>query len=277
MRQRVFRVLEGDERDPWGHRFAVFIVGLISLNVLAFILETVDAFATAFGTALQYFEWFSVTVFTVEYVARLWAATTDARYASPVTGRLRFAVTPLALIDFLAILPSYLPLLLPVDLRFIRILRFFRLLRLFKVGRYSESMRTLGNVLVNKREELLLALVVVVVLLVLTSSFMFFAEHEAQPKQFASIPHSMWWAIVTLMTIGYGDIVPVTTLGKILGALTALLGIGMVALPTAILASGFLEEIQKKKGRRSHLCPHCGRDVDAPPEATLLVPEARTR
>lgn len=156
-------------------------------------------------------------------------------------------LTPLAMIDLFAILPFYLPMIIPLDLRFIRAVRLFRLFRLFKIGRYSKALSLLKKVLKDKKEELILIIFVVFLLLIIFSSLMYFIEKEAQPEAFSSIPEAMWWGIITLTTVGYGDVYPITPLGKILGALIAFLGIGMFALPAGILGSGLVEVVRKKE------------------------------
>ncbi|MBU4350585.1 potassium channel family protein, partial [bacterium] len=173
--------------------------------------------------------------------------TLNENFRNPITGRLRYILTPFALIDLLAILPFYLPMIIPLDLRFIRAVRLFRLFRLFKMGRYSKAVLMLKKVLKEKKEELVLVVFVVFLLLIIFSSLMYFIEKEAQPEAFSSIPEAMWWGIITLTTVGYGDVYPITPLGKILGALIAFLGIGMFALPAGILGSGLVEAIQKKE------------------------------
>lgn len=204
-------------------------------------------------------------VFTLEYLLRLWTCTVDTRFHGAIKGRIRFAATPFALVDLIAILPFYLPMFLPLDLRFIRALRLFRLFRILKMGRYSESLKMLGNVLREKKEELLITIFVVLILLVISSSLMYFIENEAQPKAFSSIPSAMWWGVATLTTVGYGDVYPITPLGKFLGAIIALLGIGAVAVPAGILTSGFAGKIHEKYGKRT-ICPHCGKDIHEPLE-----------
>ena len=163
----------------------------------------------------------------------------------------------MALIDLLAILPFFLTFI-SLDLRFIRTLRLFRLFRVFKFVRYSNSLRLFGKVIKHKKEELIVTATIMFVLVILTSSFIYLAEHEAQPDKFTDIPSSMWWAIVTLTTVGYGDVFPVTPLGKIFAAIIAILGIGMFALPTGILGASFVEEIDKMKAKEKASCPHCG-------------------
>ena len=261
IRTRAFEILEkATPGDIPSRAFDIFIITLISLNIIAVILETVEALAAKYTLLFRGFEIFSVAIFTVEYVLRVWSCTADKKFHAPIAGRLRFAVTALALVDLMAILPFYLPVLLPLDLRFIRAVRLLRLFRIFKVGRYSESMMILGNILRKKKEEFLITFFVVLVLLIIASSLMYFVENKAQPEVFASIPSAMWWGVTTLTTVGYGDMCPITVIGKLLGTVIALLGIGMFALPTGILGAGFVEEMQSRRGRR-RVCPHCGRDI----------------
>ena len=262
IQRRIYELLEVAHPDDTASRVTdLFLFVLIALNVVAVIIETVESVATRYATAFHYFEMFSVAVFTVEYVLRLWTCVADRRYARPLTGRLRFAGSWHAIVDVLAILPFYLPMILPIDLRVIRALRFFRLLRFLKLSRYSESMRIFGKVLRSERSELMVALFVAGVLLVLGSSFLYLVEHEAQPDVFSSIPAAMWWGVATLTTVGYGDVYPITPLGRFLGAIVAVMGIGMFALPAGILASGFAREMGKRRDE-PEVCPHCGEPID---------------
>lgn len=265
VKRRIFDILEGaPESGLAGKLFTTSIMTLITLNVFSVILETIEVISAPYDEVFKVFEIFSVAVFTIEYFLRIWSCTSEEKYKHPVKGRLRFALTPMAIVDLLAILPFYLPRIIPLDLRFIRALRLFRLFRLFKMARYSQSLRILGNVLMERKEELILTGIVVLILLVLASTLMYHVEHDAQPGAFSSIPAAMWWGVITLTTVGYGDVYPVTTLGKLLGTMVAILGIGMFALPAGILGSGFVEEIQKKRRHRKRICPHCGKDIDEP-------------
>lgn len=262
VKNRVFKILEiAEENDRVSKIFDIFIMALILFNVIAVVLETVESLVSRFGGFFLTFEFFSVAIFSVEYILRLWTCTEDRRFENPVVGRVRFALTPMAVVDLMAVLPFYLPVIFPLDPRFLRGLRLFRLFRLFKMGRYSESLQTLGFVLKSKTEEFVVTFFTISLLLVFASSLMYYVEHEAQPETFSSIPAAMWWGVATLTTVGYGDVYPITPLGKFLGAVIALLGIGMVALPAGIIASGFAEEMQRKKGKR-RICPYCGKDID---------------
>ncbi|ERH10879.1 MAG: ion transport protein [halophilic archaeon J07HX64] len=204
------------------------------------MLQTVDPIAEEYSTALRTFELICVTVFTVEYIARIWSITSSEKYRHPVTGRFRYALTPYLLVDLLAILPFYIGGV--VDLRFIRILRIFRIFRTLKVARYSQSIQTITTVIRNKKTDLLISITLTSTLLVLTSSMMYYVERSSNPEAFSSIPETLWWGIITLTTVGYGDVVPTTPLGQLLAGLSAFLGIGLFSLPTSILASEFIEE-----------------------------------
>jgi voltage-gated potassium channel len=256
-RQTVHRWLDPEGRET---SFEVatnaFLIALIVANVAAVILESVHAVYVRWRLAFDAFEWFSVAVFTVEYLLRVWSVTADPRYAHPLAGRLRFLLTPGALVDLAAILPAYLPGAL--DLRFARIVR---LVRLLKIGRYSEPLRLFARVFRSRRDELVLIAALLLVLLVLSSSSMYVLESHAQPEAFSSIPAAMWWAMSTLTTVGYGDVIPVTPLGKAMGSFIAVLGIGIFALPAGILAAAFAEELRRQKVPAATACPHCGKSI----------------
>lgn len=260
-RVREILMIPSAPDDIPGRAFDVFIITLIALNTLAVVLETMPGLFDGYDAWVNAFEWFSVAVFAVEYVLRLWSITAEPEYAHPLTGRLRWMVSAFALIDILAIVPA---LLFAVDLRFLRVLR---VLRVLKLGRYSESVRILSDVMRRSRRELLTSLFLVGLALLLTSSFMYYAEREAQPDAFASIPHAMWWGIVALTTTGYGDAVPVTTIGRLVGGFTAILGVAAIALPVGILSSSFVQEIEARRSKRrpgETTCPHCGKEIKQP-------------
>lgn len=261
-KERIHQILDPKTGDDVEDRlYDISMITLIFLNVVAVILETEPTISDQYSSMLEIFELFSVITFTIEYLLRLWTCTVSDRFHSPILGRIRYAVTPLAFVDLLSILPFYLPMILPIDLRFVRALRLLRLLRLFKSARYSDSLDTLGNVLKAKKEQLIVTAFATSILVVFASSMMYFIEFDAQPKAFSSIPATMWWAVATLTTVGYGDIYPITPLGKFLGSLIAILGIGLFALPTGIIATGFVETIQEKHSEKK-LCPHCGQPIE---------------
>ena len=240
--------------------FLKFIYTLIVLNVLAIILESYNEITTNYRLLFEYFEIFSVVIFSVEYILRLYTADLEFSKTLFRSKKLKFATSSFGLIDLLAVLPFYLPLLFPFDLRVLRILRLFRLLRIFKLGRLSKSMKTITSVLKETRSELAITIFVAFILLILSSTLMYHFENEAQPDKFQNIGQALWWSVATLTTVGYGDVYPVTAIGKILSAIIALIGIGFVALPTGILSSAFIEKVQSKKSVRnkSCSCPNCG-------------------
>ncbi len=240
----IYEVLEvAEEKKGWSYFFDLFIIILIALNAIAIVMESVDPVKQRVGVFFYYFEVVSVVIFTLEYVLRVWSVTEASKYKHPFWGRLRFVFTPLALIDFFAILPFYLVQL--ADLRFLRILRLFRLFRLFKLARYVKALQVMSEVIRKKREQLVVSTVFTLFLLLIVSSVMYYVEHPVQPEAFSSIPDTMWWGIATLTTVGYGDVYPITPLGKFLGGVIAILGIGIFALPAGILASGFSTAIEE--------------------------------
>lgn len=247
LKRRVFEVLEA---GSGGDRLSVVVdwllICLILSNVAAVVAETVQPIGTRYRDAFRVFDVVSVAIFTVEYAARLWVCTEhlSAVGQGRVEARLRYALGPFALIDLLAIAPFYLALFLPmIDLR---VLRIFRLLRLLKLARYSPALATLWRVLCDERRALAAALIIMLGLLVVSATAVHYAERGVQPEAFGSIPSAMWWALATLTTVGYGDVVPQTDLGRAIGGLVMIFGLGMFALPIGIIASGFASEIHRR-------------------------------
>lgn len=269
LKSKVYQLIASDpEKGGVTSRyFDVCLMALIIANVFVVILESVEGYYLPYVYFFYAFDVFSVAVFTVEYILRLWTCTENAEYQGPIRGRIKYAATPLALIDLLAIVPFFLPLLIPVDLRFVRAIRLVRIFRLLKLGRYSYALNLLKRAFSKEKEVLAVACFVLVILLILASSLMFYLEHDAQPEVFASIPHTMWWAIATLTTVGYGDVYPITSLGKILGSFIAVLGIGMFAIPTGVLATAFIEEVQSKNAEKDQ------KKRDNSPEVTIALLE----
>lgn len=261
--ERVNRILNPGDDDS--KLMDTFIISLIAANVIAVMMETEAEYAEEFHSYFYAFDVFSSLFFTVEYALRLWICTLDENFKKPVMGRVRYAFTLMAMVDLVAILPFYLPFLITMDLRILRAIRLLRLVRILKMGRYAHAVRTLTNVLSRKKEELAMTWLVLVMLLTLSSSLIYFAEHSTQPEAFRSIPSSMWWSVITLTSVGYGDVYPISTMGRFIGALVSMVGVGFVALPTGILAAGFNEEIrEQKRGKDIEVfgfCPHCGEQL----------------
>ena len=266
IRKRISEILRvAQPGDTASRTFDIFILILIGLNVVALVLETVTSIREAAHDWFRWIEIVSVMIFTIEYLLRLWSCVEKPEYAKWFGGRARYARTPFAIIDLLAILPFYLPAT-GLDLRVVRVVRLFRVFRVAKLARYSNALQVIGRVAKAKREELLVVLSAAVLLLLISSTLIYFAEHVGQPEAFSSIPAAMWWGVCTLTTVGYGDVYPATGLGKVLGSLIALLGIGLFALPAGILGAGFVEEIGKKTTTAK--CPHCGGNLEPTNEKT---------
>ena len=240
LKKKTWLLLEpAQDNDTKSKYLDIFLVCLIALNVFFVILETVDILFQNFKTFFVSFEIFSVTIFSVEYIARVWACTEDKKHESSLNQRIKYIFSFPALIDALAILPSIMTIFFPsIDLRFIRVLR---ILRLLKFSRYSGSINSLLSVLWDQRRSFGAAFFILFIVLIISSSGMYLVEKDVQPDKFGSIPQAMWWAIVTLTTVGYGDTFPITPAGKFFGSLIIILGIGTVALPSGILASAFTE------------------------------------
>ncbi len=250
----------------------VIIMTLIVLSVLGVLLESVQGIRSRFGTELFAFEVFAVMVFTVEYLGRLWTCTLTRFFSSGSWRRLRWSRSPMAVIDLLAILPFYLPFL-GVDARFLRVLRLMRVVRLAKLDRYFHSINLIGKVWKERRYEIVMSTVVMFFILLIASALMYHAERAIQPDNFGSIPESMWWAIATLTTVGYGDVTPISGLGRAMAGVVALIGIALVALPAGILSSGFVDELERQRQEKAKeeaeqegnapgfSCPHCGKPI----------------
>ena len=267
IKSRIFNIIQADtEGDTAGKIFDIFIISLIILNVVTVIADTFSL-PSAFRLTSRYIEIFSVIIFTVEYILRIW--TSDMLYPElgPVKARIRYVFSFMALIDLFAILPFYLPMLIPIDLRALRLLRVMRLMRIFKVSRYTSALSTVVTVLKNKSSQLISSTFVVMLLLLVSSIIMYSIENPAQPEVFTNAFSGLWWAVSTFTTIGYGDIIPITALGKILSGIIALLGIGLVAIPTGIISAGFMEhmnsnEDEDDENNPKHYCPYCGKKLD---------------
>ena len=246
LRHRLYGLLEhGPIGDRAGRIIGQFIVALIVVNLIAVVLESVPAYEARWHTLFDVVELFSLAVFTLEYALRVWVAVEHAplRHLKPGVARLRFIASPLGIIDLLAVLPFWLAFVAPVDLRVVLVFRFVRFL---KLARYSPSMRSLLAALASERRALFGCFVILMGATIVAASIMHLVEGHAQPQNFGTIPDAMWWAIVTLSTIGYGDVVPITAAGRLVAAATGITGLIMVALPIGIIASAFAREVHRR-------------------------------
>ncbi len=236
----------GDRLGGLATWFEHIITAAIIISVLSLVLDTEPALRARYGELFDWIEIITVSLFVIEYGARVWSIVERVRYRHPITGRLRFMFTPLMIIDALAIIPSLLPVL---GVEF-RVLRLIRLLRLLKFSRHNETTKMFLRVLRDRTPELLTASIAGFVIMLIASTLMYLVEGEHQPEAFGSIPRSMWWAVVTLTTVGYGDVTPITPMGRMVVAVTAALGIGVIAVPTALLGSGLTEAMAEDRRRK---------------------------
>ena len=243
LKTKVYNLLEGIPRSTRGQkRFDAILISLILLNLLAVILGTVKQLNERYELIFFSFEVFSVAIFSFELILRFWVS--DRNTDNVHESRWRFFTNPYTLADILAILPFYLGFLLSVDLRLLRLLRLFKL---FRFSSYFRSLTLLWSVIKLEFRPMLSASAVVAIMMLFTAAGIYLLERESQPEHFGDLPSSLWWVVVTMTTVGYGDAVPITWLGRVLGGLIMILGIGLVALPAGMLASRFSEVMHRKQ------------------------------
>ena len=246
LRNFLFNTLISETIDtPTRKIFDFFLIILIVANVIALILETVPSINANYHEFFTWFELISVVIFSLEYVFRLYACVEDKRYHNSIKGRIRFALTPMQLIDALAIIPFYLSFL-GIDARILRALRIMRIFRLLKLAKYVASLELITKVIKERASDLIISLTMVFILILISASLMYFSERDMQPEAFSSIPAAMGWAVATLTTVGYGDIYPITFLGKFLASCISILGIAAFAILTGILSSAFSDALKNK-------------------------------
>jgi voltage-gated potassium channel len=251
-RRWFYRVLEEQKGGAGSRLLNRFLMLLVAVNVISVMVESEHAIYTAHPLFFSIFETFSVMVFTLEYLIRLWVCVEvpEVHGQSPFRARLNHLLTPMALVDLIAILPFYLSAFMGVD--DLRVLRSLRLLRLLKLTRYSHSLGLLLAVLRQEAETLISALLILCMLILLAATGIYLVEGHIQPESFGSIPRALWWATVTVATVGYGDVVPVTVLGRLFTGILIVTGIAVAALPAAILASGMINELKRRRENFRH-------------------------
>lgn len=268
MKKYIFEIIQpGADGQIASKIFDAVIMILIFFSVASVFVMTFSLPAGVAGF-LARMEQGALIVFSLEYLLRIWTADLLYPDCGPGRARLKYMTSGMAVIDLIAILPCFLPMIFPANLVSIRAFRLVRLLRIFKMNRYSDAILSIREVFLRKLQEILVSIFFVFILLVIASLLIYYAEHDAQPEQFANAFSGLWWAVATLTTVGYGDIYPVTAMGRIIGATIALLGIGMVAVPTGILSAGFVEFLEKKdrtpeegENEPPRYCPHCGKKL----------------
>ena len=287
-KRKIYQIIDVSNNDfLLGKIFDIIIIIFIILSVLVIFIETFHGIPLWMHRVLNLVEYAAVNVFTLEYLLRIYTADLLYKNLNPLLARLRYIFSFIALVDLLAFLPYYIPFAFRLDLRIFRFLRLLSIFSILKINRYTEALDVVKRAIGRKKDQLLSSMFVVFVLMVMISVAMYYLENEAQPEVFKNAFSGLWWAIVTLTAVGYGDIYPITAQGQILGAIISLLGIGLVAVPTGIISSGFSEEIredilkdrerervkEKELGKENiivdknkdiddneyRFCPHCGK------------------
>lgn len=261
MKSKIFKIISADDEGYLPSKiFDIIIMILIVESIVSVVLSTFSGIPASINNLIGYIETFSIIVFTLEYILRIWTSDLLFPNMGKIKSRIRYIFSFMALVDLIAILPFYIPFITNVDLRMLRLFRLIRMIRIFKLNRYTTSLAIIGNVLGRKKDQLISSIFVVFILMLISSILMYYFEHDAQPEVFENAFSGLWWAIATLTTVGYGDIYPVTVMGKVISAVIALLGIGMVAVPTGIISAGFSEELEDQKNSEKDFkyCPHCG-------------------
>ncbi|MBR6999648.1 MAG: ion transporter [Lachnospiraceae bacterium] len=288
-KKRIFHIIQiGTNDDIISRAFDIFIVVMIFLNLFVTLFATFDV-SKDYQTVIDVIEWGTVIVFTIEYLLRLWTAEYLYPNKSYWGAKLAFVVSFFGLIDLLSILPTYLPLVFPAGAVAFRMFRVIRIFRLFKVNAKYDAFNIIVDVLKEKRKQLFSSLIMILILMVAASLCMYSLEHREQGEVFKNAFSGIWWAASTILTIGYGDIAPITTGGKIMSMIISFLGVGMVAVPTGIISAGFVEQYQKVKrigdesevhslrfitsevGPKHPWVGKCIKDIVFPPELLLAV------
>lgn len=265
-KKRVFEIIsKADDGDTASKVFDGFIMALISFSVLSIILESFEEIANNYSSLFSAFETFSVSIFTVEYLLRIWTA--DYLYPDSKHPKLKYMTSIMAVVDLISILPFFLPFI-SADMRFLRmfrLLRIARVLRVFKLGRYVDALHIIVEVIAKSASQLIMSIVICFFVMLFSSIIMYTVENPVQPEQFPNIVSSLWWAICTLTTVGYGDVYPITAAGKFFAAVISLVGIGIIAIPTGIISAGFTSLIGKDEKEEADVkkyCPYCGHKLD---------------
>lgn len=245
LRKFVYNNLHNEDYETkFSRAINYFLILLIIGNAAAVLLESVNDLYQSYAAFFDFFEYFSIFIFSFEYLLRFWSVAEENPFYSAWNNRLNWVKSGAAIIDLFAILPAYINFWVPIDLRFLRILR---LMRLLKLTRYFVSLQILLRVIEREKGSFQAVLFILSIMIVMAAACIYVVESKAQPDVFTSIPASMWWAVVTLTTVGYGDVTPITPLGRFLGALITILGVGLAALPAGILATGLTYELEQRK------------------------------
>lgn len=242
IKQNIFSVLEGENKSSVGLTFQALLSILIFANVIICIVYSEQTFKPNMQRYFLIFDYISCVIFTIEYILRITTCPSN---------KLKYALKPLNILDIIVLVPFYLPMIIPVDLRILRIFRILRLARILKTTRYTNAHQIIIDTIKSKKEQLTMVFITALAVFIVFSIMIFYAENNAQPDVFKNIPSAMWYAIATITTIGYGDIYPITNLGKLCTSVFSLLSISIFAIPTGILSAGFAEQAQKEKREKT--------------------------
>jgi voltage-gated potassium channel len=261
-RKRIFEIIQiGKDTDKFSRLFDFIIVGLILINIALSLCLTFDEL-NKYEKIFHIIEIITVICFSAELILRLWTA--DLLYnKNRIVSAVRYLISFNGLIELFSIIPFFMPLFFPKGVIAFRMLRVIRILRIFQANSYSDAVTTIIIVLKRKRSQLLSSMIIIFIIMLMSSLVMYGFEHEAQPDVFKNAFSGIWWSTSTVLTVGYGDIYPVTLMGKVASIIITFLGVGMVAIPTGILSAGFTEYMSeqretKKKKKKSLYCPNCG-------------------
>lgn len=262
IKKRTFEIIEkGAHGDTPSKVFDIFIMILICLNVLSVFVETFTI-SNTMRRILADIELFSIIIFSVEFILRVWTADFLYKNLSPVKAKIRYVFSFMALIDLFAILPFYIPFVIKVDLRVLRILRLFRLSRIIKANRYTKSLQKVMRVISEKSAELFSAVLMLFILMLISSVLIYYIESPAQPDVYKNALSGLWWSIAIFTSVWLGDIYPITAAGKILCALMAIFGVAIIAVPTGIISSGFVEDNSESADKQIELLKEIKKEID---------------
>lgn len=262
IKKRTFEIIEkGGHGDTPSKVFDIFIMILICLNVLSVFVETFTI-SNTMRKILADIELFSIIIFSVEFILRVWTADFLYKNLSPVKAKIRYVFSFMALIDLFAILPFYIPFVIKVDLRVLRILRLFRLSRIIKANRYTKSLQKVMRVISEKSAELFSAVLMLFILMLISSVLIYYIESPAQPEVYKNALSGLWWSIAIFTSVWLGDIYPITAAGKILCALMAIFGVAIIAVPTGIISSGFVEDNSESADKQIELLKEIKKEID---------------
>lgn len=262
MQKKIYNLIEkGSHGSRINLIFDYIIIFLIILNTIASAIDTLSEIPIEVAISFRVFELISIAIFTVEYILRIYISDRTHPSKNRISSAFKFIFSFFGLIDLIAILPFYLPFFVKIDLRFLRMIRLVRFFRILKINRYNSSLTLIRDVLREKKMEIGITFFSAVLILLISGFIMYLVENPVQPDKFSNFFSSLWWAVATLTTVGYGDIYPITALGKVISSIVAFLGIGLIALPTGIISSGFITKLNQSRNEKAIICPHCGKEI----------------